>query len=129
MATRVIATDSQLMDRDELLRWYNEEAQANFSDLAEVAASVGMTTLTIALRHRVNAYVALGISAASALLTYASAIVFINNSLTQSDLHNTVEQMLDSGGSYFRVVTRYVEWSSGSGNHYTRYTEHDYSWF
>lgn len=105
----------------EIAQYVNDETGSSFESIVDAINNLGLSAVGLipvaVWQPKILAALAVGMAT-------QNVIDSISEYLNSSSLTNTVSQM--NRGDFLEVTTRIYEWSSQSGNHYTRVTEVSY---
>ncbi len=122
MASRLLDSTTTTFSDIELTQYVNEQRGTNFSDIVEAVGNLGIAAVGISLLGPMAIKIA---GLLSVGIGMADVIDALTESLDSNSLTNTVNRMKE--GDKLKVTTSFYEWSSGSGNHYTYYSENTYT--
>ncbi|WP_026895344.1 hypothetical protein [Clostridiisalibacter paucivorans] len=121
MASRLLKEESKTFSGMKLTQYVNEENGTNFDNIVEAVAGLGIAAVGAAVTNPMASAIATALGLALAIDAVIDAVT---EALDDSDLESTIKKM-DEGDS-LKVITKFYEWSSGSGNHYTWYSEEEF---
>lgn len=116
MGSRLLGQSTNIYTGMELTKYVNNANGSEYANIAEAVLGAGTAVVGLAVFPPVAA----GIAATLGLAMAADAVIStIEAALDDHDLGSTIERMVE--GDSLKIVTKFYEWSSGSGNSYTWY--------
>lgn len=121
MPTRLIKKDVQIFSGIELTKYVNKSKGTEFETLIEAIIGIGLIAVGLVIKNSMAKAIAESIGIG---LEIDAAIKAVKAALDDSDLEDVIDRMEE--GDSLKVTTYFYEWSSGSGNHYTWFSEVEY---
>ncbi len=130
MATRVVSSTYQDFTQTQLLNYLNSETGVSYSDIESVVAGAGITLTSSLISKFAKKALAAKFAPILGGLGWGVVAASLYDLMVAEKLKNerdaVINEIIAKGGK-MRIYTEYIEWSSGSGNHYTYYTRTRYS--
>jgi len=130
MATRVISSVHEDYAGDDIAIYINSLTGASYDDLQAALTGMGVTAAGTYVQKYVVPKIAAKLLSALTLVGYGIGLATLVGLIEAEQLEQQRNEVLNdikARGGRLRVYTEYVEWSSGSGNHYTEYTRTRYA--
>ncbi|MFT5875644.1 MAG: hypothetical protein ACI8WT_004638 [Clostridium sp.] len=122
MGERYLNQEIHYFSDVEIAQYANDVKGTHFDGITATVSGLGISVVATSAFPPMAAAIATGLGLAFAINGVIDAI---ETAFNDSDLESVIDSMHD--GQTLKVVTKYYEWSSASGNSYTYYSKETYT--